>query len=200
MEEDGLLRYHDRIYIPNKTELWRMILEESHLAPYSGQPGVSKMLSDIKPLYFRKEMKWEITEFVAGCLECQEVKAEHRYPVGLLHPNEVPEWKWQIISMDFVQGLPMTRNRNNIILVVIDRLTKVAHFIPGNLTYGALEIAHEFIKEIFRLHGAPKKIISDRDARITSRFWQTLFSALGTKLNICSAYHPEIDGQTKKVN
>ena len=94
----------------------------------------------------------------------------------------------------------MTRNRHNTILVVVDRLTKVAHFIPRNLTDGAPEIAHKFIKEIFRLHGILDKIISGRDARITSRFWQTLFSALGTKLNIRSAYHPETDGQTKRVN
>ena len=152
------------------------------------------MLSDIKPLYFWKGMKREIIEFVASCLECQRGKVEHRYPTGLLHPNEVPEWKWQVISMDFVQGLPMTRNRHNTILVVVDRLTKVAHFILGNLSDGAPEIAHKFIKEIFRLHGVPEKIISDRDTRITSRFWQTLFSVLGTKLNISSDYHPQTDG------
>ena len=94
----------------------------------------------------------------------------------------------------------MIRRKQKAILVVVDRLTKVAHFILGNLTNGALEITHKFIKEIFRLHGVPKKIISDRDARITSRFWQTLFTALGTKLNISSAYHLETDGQTKRVN
>ena len=142
-------------------------------------------------------MKWEIIEFVASCLECQRVKAEHRCPAGLLHPNEVLEWKWQVISMDFVQGLSMTQNRHNTILVVVDRLTKVAHFILGNLSDGAPEIAHKFIKEIFRLHGVPKKMISDQDTRITSKFWQTLFSALGTKLNISSTYHPKIDGQTE---
>ena len=102
--------------------------------------------------------------------------------------------------MDFVQGLPMTRNRHNTILVVVDRLTTVAHFKPGNLSDGAPEIAHKFIKEIFKLHGIPEKIISDRDARITSRFWQTLFTILGTKLNISSAYHRENDGQTERVN
>ena len=112
-------------------------------------------------------------------------------------PNELPEWKWKIISMDFVQGLPMTWNRHNTILVVIDRFTKVAHFILGNLFDGAPEIAHKFIKEIFRLHGIPEKIISDRDARITSRFWQILFTALGTKLNYISTYHPKTNGQTE---
>jgi transposase InsO family protein len=99
--------------------------------------------------------------------------------------------------MDFVQVLPMTQNRHNTILVVVDRLTKVAHFIPENLSDGAPEIAHKFIKE---LHGVPEKIISDQDTRITSKFWQTLFSALGTKLNISSAYHPKTNGQIERVN
>lgn len=102
--------------------------------------------------------------------------------------------------MDFVQGLPMTRNIHNTILVVVDRLTEVAHFIPGNLTDGASIIAWKFMQEILHLHGVPEKIISDRDARITSRFWQTLFSALGTQLNISTTYHPKIDGQTERVN
>ena len=170
LEDDGLLRYRHKIYIPNNPELRRQILGEFHSTPYSAHPGVTKMLADIKPIYFWKGMKREIIEFVAGCLECQRVKAEHRYLAGLLHPNEVPEWKWQVISMDFVQGLPMTRNQHNTILVVVDRLTKVAHFIPRNLSDGAPEIAHKFIKEIFRLHGILEKIISDRDARITSKF------------------------------
>lgn len=94
----------------------------------------------------------------------------------------------------------MTRSRHNAILVVVDRLTKVAHFIFGNLTDGASMIALKFVQEIFRLHGVSKKIISDWDARMTSRFWQTLLSALRTQLNISTTYHPEIDGQTERVN
>ena len=87
LEEDGLLRYHNRIYVPNNSKLQRMILKESHLAPYSRHPGVTKMLSDIKPLYFWKGMKREITKFEAGCLEWQRVNAKHRYLASLLHPN-----------------------------------------------------------------------------------------------------------------
>lgn len=133
------------MYIPRVPEIRRIILEEFHTAPYSGHPGVTKMMADIKPLYFRKGMKREIMDYVARCLECQRVKAEHCYPASLLHPNEVPEWKWQIITMDFIRGLPMIQNKHNTILVVVNRLTKVAHFIPSNLTYGAPEIAHKFV-------------------------------------------------------
>lgn len=91
--------------------------------------------------------------------------------------------------MDFVQGLPMSRNKHSVILLVVDRLNKVAHFILGNLTDGAPTIANKFVQEIFRLHRVPKKIISDRDAGMTSRFWQTPLVALRTQLNISSTYH-----------
>ena len=102
--------------------------------------------------------------------------------------------------MDFVQGLPMTSHRHNCILVIVDKLTKAAHFIAGNLTDDALAIAQKFIKEIFRLHGVPEKIISDRDAKFTSRFWTTLQAALGTQLNFSTSYHPETDEQTERTN
>ena len=94
----------------------------------------------------------------------------------------------------------MTRSKHNTILVVVDKLTKEAHFIPNNLIDGARKISHKFMQEIFKLHGIPKKIITDRNVRITSIFWQILFSALRTKLNISFAYHPKIDGQTERVN
>lgn len=100
--------------------------------------------------------------------------------------------------MDFVQGLPMSRNKHNATLVVVDKLTKI--FIFGNLTDGAIVIARRFVQEVFRLHAIPEKIISDRDARVTSRFWKTLFCTLGTQLNIGSTYHLETDGKTKRVN
>lgn len=139
-------------------------------------------------------MKNDIVKYVAKCLECQRVKAEHIHPPGLLQLHDVPQHKWQVISMDFVQGLPMPPSRHDAIMVVIDKLTKVAHFIPGNLTDDAPTLARCFVKEIFRLHGIPEKIILDRDARFTSRFWTTLQSALGTQLNFSTAYHPEING------
>lgn len=94
LEEDELLRYRGRTYLPKVPEVRRMILEEFHIAPYSGHLGVTKMLADIKPVYFWKGMKREIIDYMAGCLECQGVKAEHHYLAGLLHPNKIPEWKW----------------------------------------------------------------------------------------------------------
>jgi transposase InsO family protein len=109
-------------------------------------------------------------------------------------------FKWEAISMDFVVGLPLTSHRHNSILVIVDKLTKSAHFIPVRDTYDVTYVARVFISKVIRLQGIPKKIISDRDSRFTSRFWTSLQSALGTQLNLSTTYHPETDGQTERVN
>jgi transposase InsO family protein len=137
---------------------------------------------------------------VARCLECQQVKAEHRHPTGLLQPHAIPESKWEVISMDFIVGLPLTARRHDSIFVVVDTLTKSAHFIPVRTTYQAPDIARVFISEIVRLHGVPKKIISDRGSVFTGRFWTSFQEALGTQLNFSTAYHPETDRQTERTN
>ena len=124
----------------------------------------------------------------------------HEMSAGLLHPLPVPEWKREVVSMDFITGLPMTWRQHDSIMVVVDKLTKAAHFIPVKSTYEAGDIAKIFMKEIFKLHGLPKAIVSDRDVKFTSNFWKGLFADLGTKLNFSTAYHPQTDGQTKRVN
>jgi hypothetical protein len=200
LENDGLLRYKGRIYVPEDDDLRNLIMKEAHQAPYAAHPGVQKMYADLKQLFFWTGMKKDITKFVARCLECQQVKAEHRHPAGLLQPHDIPETKWEVVSMDFVGGLPMTSQRHDCIMVVVDKLTKSAHFIPVKTTFEASAIAQIFLKEIIRLHGVPRKIISDRDARFTSRFWKSLLQSMGTQLNFSTAYHPETDGKTERVN
>ena len=106
-------------------------------------------------------MKSDVVDFVSKCLECQQVKADHRHPAGLLQPHDIPETKWEVISMDFVVGLPLTSSRHNAILVVVEKLNKSAHFIPVRDTYDVMDVARVFINEIVHLHGVPKKIISD---------------------------------------
>lgn len=145
-------------------------------------------------------MKNDVILYVSQCLKCQQVKAENLHPATLLYPHNVPEYKWQVISMDFIQGIPMSQNKYDVILVVVDKLTIVAHFIIGNLTNNSPILANKFVQEVFWLHGVLEVIISDNDSRITSIFWQTLYASLGTKLNISSDYHPETNGQTEKVN
>ena len=136
-----------------------LILSEAHRAVYMAHPGVAKMRADLKPLFW-KGMKADIVNYVARCLECQQVKDKHRHPIGLLQPHAILKSKWEVILMDFIVGLPLTGRRHDSILVV-DTLTKSAHFIPVHTTYQAPDIDRVFISEIVRLHGMPKRIISD---------------------------------------
>ena len=115
-------------------------------------------------------MKKDIFKFVEHYLTCQQIKAEHKRPAGELQPLPLPEWKWEDIAMDFVVGLPKTVSRQDAVWVIVDRHTKVAHFIPISMTYSMDKLAALYIKEIVRLHGIPIAIISDRDARFTSKF------------------------------
>jgi len=199
-DDDGLVRFLKRIYIPQGEGIRELILNEAHRSLYTAHPGVKKMYADLKPNFFWVGMKKDVVYFVAKCLECQLVKAEHHHPAGLLQPHDIPFSKWEVISMDFIVELPLTVGRHNSILVVVDKLTKSAHFIPVKDTYKAHEIAQVFIKEIVRLHGFPKKIISDRASVFTGRFWTAFQDALQTQLNFSTAYHPETDGQTERVN
>ncbi|PKI35902.1 hypothetical protein CRG98_043708 [Punica granatum] len=144
-------------------------------------------------------MKKEIAEYVAKCLVCQQVKAEHQHPSGLLQPLPVPEWKWEKITMNFVSGLPRTGRGHDSIWVIVDRLTKSAHFLQAKTTFGADQLAQLFIKEIVRLHGVPASIVSDRGSYFTSKYWNSFVTALGTKLNLTTAFHPESDGQSEKT-
>ncbi|KAG8474681.1 hypothetical protein CXB51_031149 [Gossypium anomalum] len=196
---DGCLMFKDRICVPKNEELIQKILQEAHSSYFSIHPGSTKMYNDLKKMYWWNGMKRDISEFVSKCLICQQVKAEHQVPSGLLQPIMVPEWKWDRITMDFVSGLPLTPGKKDAIWVIVDRLTKSAHFIPVRTDYSLNKLAELYIREIVRLHGIPLSIISDRDPRFTSRFWKKLQDALGTKLNFSTAFHPQTDGQSERV-
>jgi hypothetical protein len=127
-------------------------------------------------------------------------KVEHKHHAGLLQPLQILEWKCETISMDFISGLPKTIKKHDAIIVVVDELSKVAHFIPIKYTFKTIGVANVFIKEIFKLHGLPKTIVSDRDAKFTPSFWKILFVGLGTQLAFRMAHHPQIDGQNERVN
>ncbi|GJY21712.1 retrotransposon protein, putative, ty3-gypsy subclass [Tanacetum coccineum] len=127
------------------------------------------------------------------------VKIEHQRASGLLQPLEIPVWKWDEISMDFVTGLPRTQRKHDAIWVVVDRLTKSAHFLPIRKDYPVSKLAEMFQQEIVRLHGTPSAIVSDRDPRFTSRFWKGLQKAWGTRLKFSTAFHPETDGQSERT-
>ena len=144
-------------------------------------------------------MKRDVVKYVSSCLTCQQIKAEHQKPAGLLQPLSVPEWKWDEIAMDFVMGLPRTPKGHDPIWVIVDRLTKSAHFLPMKKNFSLARLAQLYVEEIVRLHGVPSAIVSDRDPRFTSRFWEALQTALGTRLKFSTAFHPQTDGQTERT-
>ncbi|GKA83577.1 putative reverse transcriptase domain-containing protein [Tanacetum coccineum] len=154
---------------------------------------------DLKKLYWWPNMKAIIAEYVGKCLTCSRVKAECQKPSGLLVQPKIPMWKWERITMDFITKLPKTSNGHDTIWVIVDRLTKSAHFIPTRETDSMETLTRLYIKEIVSRHGVPISIISDRDSHFTSRFWQSLQSALGTQLDMSTTYHPETDGQSERT-
>ncbi|KAJ9538159.1 hypothetical protein OSB04_030892 [Centaurea solstitialis] len=157
------------------------------------------MCRDLKQHFWWNDLRKDVADYVSKCLTCQKIKIERQRPSGLLQPLEIPIWKWEHISMDFVTGLPKTFRRHNAIWVVVDRLTKSAHFLRIHETYSISKLAELFQKEIVRLHGTPVSIVFDRDPRFTSRFWIGLHKAWGTRLRMSTAYHPQTDGQTERT-
>ncbi|KAG8503560.1 hypothetical protein CXB51_001543 [Gossypium anomalum] len=181
------------------SNLRQSILKEAHGGFCAMHPGGNKLYHDLRELYWWPGLKQEVTEFMGKCLTCQQVKAEHQLPSGLLQLVKIPLWKWERVTMDFVSGLPLTPSKKDSIWVIVDRLTESAHFIPVRINFSLQKLAKLYVSEIVRLHGVPVSIISDRDPRFTSRFWQKLHEALGTRLNFSTAFHPQSDGQSERV-
>jgi hypothetical protein len=169
-DEEGVLWYKRRICVHNVKELKDKILQDAHESTYSIHPGGNKMYHDLKATYWWYGMKSGVVEYIALCDTCQRVKAEHQRPAGLLQPLQVPKWKLEEIAMDLIMGLLRTQSRYNSIWVIVDRLTKVAHFIPVKTTYYGPQLAELYMSRIVYLHGVPKKIMSDRGTQFTSRF------------------------------
>ncbi|KAL0533871.1 hypothetical protein IC582_028142 [Cucumis melo] len=200
LSSDGGLLFERRLCVPSDSAVKTELLSEAHSSPFSMHPGSTKMYQDLKRVYWWRNMKREVAEFVSKCLVCQQVKAPRQKPAGLLQPLSIPEWKWENVSMDFITGLPRTLRGFTVIWVVVDRLTKSAHFVPGKSTYTASKWAQLYMSEIVRLHGVPVSIVSDRDARFTSKFWKGLQTAMGMRLDFSTAFHPQTDGQTERLN
>ena len=167
--EDGAIRFDGRLCVPSSEELRQEVLQEAHHSKYTIHPGVTKIYQDMKKMYWWPGMKKDVATFVSKCLTCQQVKFEHQRPRGKLQPLEVPKWKWENITCDFVVGLPKTKKNHDAIWVVVDRLTKSAHFIPIRMNMNMDKLVKLYMDNIVRLHGTPISIVSDRDARFTAR-------------------------------
>jgi hypothetical protein len=162
IDENGVLWFKHRLVIPKVPKLRQQILDEAHLSQYSIHPGSNKMYQDLKQRFWWTKMKIEIARYVAKCDICQRVKAIHLKSVGPLQPLPIPAWKWEDISMDFIVGLPKTSKGYDSIWVIVDRLTKLAHFLLVKTLYPARTYADLYIARILSLHGVPKTIVSDR--------------------------------------
>ncbi|KAL0420440.1 UNVERIFIED_CONTAM: Transposon Ty3-I Gag-Pol polyprotein [Sesamum latifolium] len=180
IDPDGILRFRDRLCVPGNQSIKDEILKEAHHSHYTLHPGGNKMYQDLKQSYWWNNMKRDIAEYVQKCMVCQQVKAEHQRPAGLLQPLPIPEWKWESITMNFVTGFPTTTKGHNAIWVVIDRLTKSAHFIAIKKSWPVTKLAETYVKKNVKLHGVPVNIISDRDPRFTSRLWQRVQDHFGS--------------------
>jgi hypothetical protein len=195
---DGILLHTNIIFVPNVQDLKHMILHEIHNVPYAGHHGYQKTMAAIKSHYFWLGMKRNIVEYIARCMEFQKVKDEHRHPAGLLQPLPIPEWKWEVVTMDFTTIFPRTGKLHDSIMVVVDKLTKANHFIPLKTTHKATNVAHIFMKEVARLHEILKTIVSERDPKFTSNFWKGMFKGFRMNMNFSTTYHLKSDEQTRK--
>jgi len=160
---------------------------------------IAKTLDRISSNFYWPHMQSQIREHVLSCAICQQAKTETKLPDGLLHPLPIPVQVWEDISMDFIVSLPPARGFS-MIMVVVDRLTKYAHFVPLKHDFDSRYVAENFVQNIVKLHGFPKSIVFDRDKIFISRFWQQLFKLHGTKLAMSSAYYPLMDGQSEMLN
>ena len=198
-QRDGVWYKKGRVYLSPSSSLLPAILKGHHSSPTGGHFGYHKSLSRLKKSFNWPGLRSAVKDFIKHCEVCQRCKYDNTKPAGLLQPLPIPLQVWTDISMDFVEGLPVSKGFI-VIMVVVDRLSKYAHFVPLKHPFTASSVAKAFIDHIIRLHGMPKSIVSDRDKICVISFWKTLFQLHGTNLTMSSSYHPQTDGQTEVVN
>lgn len=153
----------------------------------------------MKSLFAWPKLKHFVQQYVQSCEVCQQAKVEHVKSPGLLQLLAVPDRAWKVVSLDFIEGMPKSQGKDTI-LVIIDKFSKYAHFLPLTHPFTALSVAQLYFSQVYKLHGLPEAIISDRDRIFTSALWQELFRLSGTQLLMSSSYHPQTDGQTERLN
>jgi len=197
--KDGFPYFKNRLYIPANDALKTKIAKGCHDLKIAGHFGMEKTIEIITRDFYWKGLTEWINDYVRSCDECQHNKSPRHARWGLLQPLEIPYAAWNSISTDFITQLPESQGYTQI-MVVVDRFTKMAHFIglPTNAT--AKDVATVFLREVWKLHGLPTEIISDMDAKFSGEFWESLSKLLGIKRKMSTAYHPQTDGQTERTN
>lgn len=197
---DLLMRHNQCIYVPDDRALKTTLLKEMHDSPVGGHLGVRKTLWKLAQHYYWPGMRNEVQRYVQSCVACSQNKHSNQVPVGMLQPIPIPSNRWEVWSMDLVGPLPKTSKGHDTIVVMVDKFTKLAHFAPTVITVTAPQLAEIVLSRIILQHGVPRAIISDRDPRFTGHMWKALWKMLSTDLNMSTAYHPESDGQTERMN
>ncbi|GJW66073.1 putative reverse transcriptase domain-containing protein, partial [Tanacetum coccineum] len=196
---DRTLCLNGRSWLPCYGDLRTVIMHEYHKSKYSIHPGSDMMYQDMKKLYWWPNIKADIATYISKCLTCAKVKVEHQRPSGLLVQPNIPQWKWDNITMDFVTKLPKSSQGYDIIWVIVDRLTKSVIFVPMTETKPMDKLTRMYQKEVVTRHGIPLSIICDHDPRFALNFWRSLQNALGTSLDMSTVYHPQTDGQSERT-
>jgi hypothetical protein len=196
---NGVIRKHNQIWVGENSALQTKLISTFHSSAIGGHSGVNATYHRLKHLFTWAGMKTDVDNFVKQCSICQHSKHSHDHPSGLLQSLPIPAGVWQDVSMDFIEGLPWSEGYT-VILVVVDRLSKYAHFIPVKHLYTAFTIAQLFLNNIVKLYGLPRSIVTDRDTIFVSNFWKQVFRLYKVNLSLSTAYHPQTDGQTERVN
>jgi len=197
--QNGLLWYKQkRLYVP-EGKMRDTILKECHDGPLVGHGGAKRTTTLLKKSYYWLNLKDSAEEYVKTCLTCQQNRTLNKKQAGLLQPLPIPEGPWESVSMDFMVSLPPSRGFDTI-MVMMDRFSKMAHFIPTKDEATTQETGRLFFTHVFKHHGLLKDIVSDRDPKFTSKFWRALWKRMGSKLKMNISFHPQTDGQTERVN
>lgn len=199
MNEEGLLEVNGLVYVPDDLELQQSIISSRHSHPAAGHPGQAATFELISRDFWWPGIRKTIARYIRNCETCQRIKPVRHAPYGYLKSLEVPQRRWQSISLDLITGLPSS-NSYDAVLVVVDRLTKMAHFVPCNTTLDSQTFARLYRDSIFRLHGLPESVISDRGSIFTSEYTKNLCKLLSIRSHLSTAFHPQTDGQTERVN
>lgn len=199
-QRDGLWWKGNLVVVPDVPGLRHSILYELHDAPYSGHPGITKTMKAVQRLYWWPSLRDDVQTYVSTCASCQRNKAVSHKPAGLLQPLPIPDSPWESVSMDFIVQLPKTTRGFDAIVVFVDRLTKMVHIAPTHTSVTAEGTAELFLDHVFKLHGMPSNIVTDRGSVFMGHFWSELMRLIGTRHSPSTAYHPQSDGQTERVN